>query len=63
MAADLEAAQLLQGPLASLDAIGSIEAEFTLVVRALEAIATRISDQAGLLSPSAGSGSGVERAA
>jgi signal transduction histidine kinase/CheY-like chemotaxis protein/HPt (histidine-containing phosphotransfer) domain-containing protein len=63
MAADLEAAQLLQGPLASLDASGSIEAEFTLVVRALQAIATRISDQAGLLSPSAGSGSGVERAA
>jgi signal transduction histidine kinase/CheY-like chemotaxis protein/HPt (histidine-containing phosphotransfer) domain-containing protein len=39
MAADLEAAQPLQGTLAALDAIGRIEAEFALVVRALEAIA------------------------
>jgi CheY-like chemotaxis protein/HPt (histidine-containing phosphotransfer) domain-containing protein len=39
MAADLEAAPPLQGPLAALDAIGHIDAEFARVVRALEAIA------------------------
>jgi CheY-like chemotaxis protein/HPt (histidine-containing phosphotransfer) domain-containing protein len=39
MAADLEAAQPLQTPLAALDAIGNIESEFVLVVRELQAMA------------------------
>jgi hypothetical protein len=63
MAADLESEPAQQAPLAPRGAIDNIEAEFARVVRALQAIAGRSSDQPSLLPPAAGSGSGVERAA